>query len=118
MSFATTLVTGASGFIGRALVAHLRGCGKRVVALGRPGSALPLAERQIRLDAPSAAAIAEALHGEAVDVVFHCAAYGVRPQDRDPMQMFETNVIGTSAWVEAAASMGVGAFIYAGSCSE
>src|ERR1700747_56953 len=74
MSFATALVTGSSGFIGRALVAHLRKCGKRVVALGRTTSALPPAERQIRLEASSAGRIAEALHGEAVDVVFHCAA--------------------------------------------
>ena len=106
MSFATALVTGASGFIGRALVAHLRKCGKRVVASGRPGSALPPAERQIRLEASSAGMIAEALHGEAVDVVFHCAAYGVRPQDRDHARMFETNVVATGTWVEAAASMG------------
>lgn len=118
MSFATALVTGASGFIGGALVAHLRKCGKRVVALGRPASALPPAERQVRLEAVSAGMIAEALHDEAVDVVFHCAAYGVRPQDRDRAQMFETNVVATRTWVEAAASMGAGAFVYAGSCSE
>ncbi len=118
MSFATALVTGASGFIGRALVAHLRAVGKRVVAAGRPASALPPAERQIRIEPLSAKAIAEALRGEAVDVVFHCAAYGIRPQDRDPAQMFETNVAGTGAWVEAAASVGAGAFVYAGSCSE
>jgi UDP-glucose 4-epimerase len=118
MSFATALVTGASGFIGGALVAHLRKCGKRVVALGRPASTLPPAERQVRLEAVSAGMIAEALHDEAVDVVFHCAAYGVRPQDRDRAQMFETNVVATRTWVEAAASMGAGAFVYAGSCSE
>ena len=52
------------------------------------------------------------------DVVFHCAAYGIRPQDRDPARMFETNIVGTGAWVEAAASMGARAFVYAGSCSE
>jgi UDP-glucose 4-epimerase len=118
MSFATALVTGSSGFIGRALVAHLRACGKRVVALGRATSALPPAERQFRLEAVSAALIVEALRGEAADVVFHCAAYGIRPQDRDRAQMFHANVEGTGAWVEAAAAMGARAFVYAGSSSE
>jgi nucleoside-diphosphate-sugar epimerase len=118
MSFTTALVTGASGFIGRALVAHLRECGKRVIALGRSTSALPPAERQIKLEVVRAEKIAEALQGESVDIVFHCAAYGVRPQDRNPEQMFETNVVATGRWVEAAAAMGARAFVYAGSCSE
>ena len=118
MSFITALVTGASGFIGRALVTHLRGNGKRVIASGRGRSVLPPAERQIKLDVLNAGAIAEALRGESVDVVFHCAAYGVSPHDRDPARMFETNVVATGTWVEAAASIGARAFVYAGSCSE
>ena len=114
MSFATALVTGASGFIGRALVTHLRENGKRVVALGRRASTLPPAERQIKLGSVSMGAIAGALGGESVDVVFHCAAYGVDPQDRDPARMFETNVVATGTWVEAAGSVGAKAFVYAG----
>ncbi|MBV8428791.1 MAG: NAD(P)-dependent oxidoreductase [Hyphomicrobiales bacterium] len=118
MNFSTALVTGASGFIGRALVTHLRENAKRVIASGRETSALPPADRQLKLDVPSTGAIAEALRGESVDVVFHCAAYGVSPQDRNPVRMLEANVMATGTWVEAAASIGARAFVYAGSCSE
>jgi nucleoside-diphosphate-sugar epimerase len=122
MSFATALVTGASGFIGRALVEHLRNRGKRVIAVGRPASALPAADRQIRLEAKSAQAIheviAEALDSESVDVVFHCAAYGVRPGDREAVQMFQANIAAMGAWVEAAARLKAKVFVNAGSCSE
>ncbi|MBV9518820.1 MAG: NAD(P)-dependent oxidoreductase [Hyphomicrobiales bacterium] len=118
MSFTSALVTGASGFIGRALVSHLRENGKRLVAVGRPTSVLPPAHRQIKLEATSARVIAEALHGEAVDIVFHCAAYGIRPTDREPARMLATNMAATGAWVEAAAALGAKAFVHVGSCSE
>ncbi|MBV8770680.1 MAG: NAD(P)-dependent oxidoreductase [Hyphomicrobiales bacterium] len=118
MSFSNALVTGASGFIGRALVSHLLAIGKRTIAVGRPSSCLPAADRQIRLEATSAGAILESLHGEAVDLVFHCAAYGVRPADRDAARMLATNVTATDAWVEAAAALGARAFVHVGSCSE
>jgi nucleoside-diphosphate-sugar epimerase len=112
------LVTGASGFIGRALVARLRAEGRRVIAAGRAQSALPEAERQLRLAAPAPRAIREALAGERVELVFHCAAYGVNPADRDPAELLAANVAATGAWVEAAAALGARAFVHAGSCSE
>ena len=118
MSFETALVTGASGFVGRALVAHLRRGGKRVVVAGRPTSALPPAEREVRLERVRVEPIAEALRGERVDIIFHCAAYGVSPADRDRAPMFETNVAATGAWVEAAAALAAKAFVHVGSCSE
>jgi nucleoside-diphosphate-sugar epimerase len=118
MSFASALVTGASGFIGRALTANLRMQGKRVIVAGRPTSALPTAERQIWPQAARADLIADLLQGERVDVVFHCAAYGVLPSQKDRATMFATNVAATGAWVEAAALAGAKAFVYAGSCSE
>jgi UDP-glucose 4-epimerase len=112
------LVTGASGFVGRALVARLRAAGRRVVAAGRPGSALPEADRALRAAAPDPGALRRALAGERVDIVFHCAAYGVDPADRDPAQMLAANVAAPGAWVEAAAALGARAFVHVGSCSE
>lgn len=118
MTFSTALITGASGFIGRALTKELRHQGKRVIAVGRRGSILPDAERVIELATPRPEALAEALQGEQVDLVFHCAAYGVAPGDRNRAAMFEANVAGTGAWVEASAAIGARAFVYLGSCSE
>ncbi|MBV9569293.1 MAG: NAD(P)-dependent oxidoreductase [Hyphomicrobiales bacterium] len=118
MTLTTALVTGASGFIGRALVSHLRESGRRTIAVGRPTSVLPPADRQIMLETTSAKAITQALDGEAIDIVFHCAAYGIRPMDRDREQMLATNVVATGAWVEAAAALGAKAFVHVGSCSE
>ena len=95
----TALVTGAGGFVGRALAARLGGLGWRVAAAGRDPAAIAAA-------------------GARVDLVFHCAAYGVNPADRDPGQMFAANVAAAGAWVEAAAALGARAFVHVGSCSE
>jgi nucleoside-diphosphate-sugar epimerase len=114
----TALVTGASGFLGRALVAHLRGTGWRVAAAGRAGSALPPADYALRLAAPDSAAIAAVLGGARIDLVFHGAAYGVNPADRDPAAMFAANVAAPAAWVDAAAGLGARALAHVGSRSE
>ena len=114
----TALVTGASGFLGRALVARLRGTGWRVAAAGRARSALPPADYALRLPAPDAAAIGSALAGARIDLVFHCAAYGVNPADRDAAAMFAANVAAPAGWAEAAAALGARAFVHVGSCAE
>jgi nucleoside-diphosphate-sugar epimerase len=114
----TILVTGASGFVGRALVARLRAMGRRVAAAGRGASALPDAEHVLRVSAPDGGAIRRALAGERIDLVFHCAAYGVNPGDRDPAEMLAANVAGPGAWAEAAAVLGARAFVHVGSCAE
>lgn len=62
--------------------------------------------------------IAHALAGRRFDVVFHLAAYGVAPSDRDPRQTFDVNIAGTDAVVYAAVETGAKAVIYLGSCSE
>jgi len=118
MSFATALVTGASGFIGRALTARLLETGRRVIAAGREGSALPAADRSLRLAFPDPEAVRQALARERVEIVFHCAAYGVNPADRDPAAMHAANVAAVGAWVEAAAALGARAFVHLGSCAE
>lgn len=118
MSFATALVTGASGFIGRALTARLRETGRRVIAAGREASALPTADRTLRLAFPDPEAVRQALARETVEIVFHCAAYGVNPADRDPATMRAANVAAVGAWIEAAAALGARAVVHLGSCSE
>jgi nucleoside-diphosphate-sugar epimerase len=95
MSATNVLVTGATGFVGVHLVARLLSEGRRVTVLARPSSVLPaewrdrvriitcddFSERNLRrlLDTP-------------VEAIFHLAAYGVRPNDRDVEEMLRINV--------------------------
>jgi nucleoside-diphosphate-sugar epimerase len=58
------------------------------------------------------------LGGQSFDLVFHLAAYGVRPTDRDAGEMFRTNVAGTAAVVEFARQAGARGLVAAGSCAE
>jgi nucleoside-diphosphate-sugar epimerase len=119
VSFESALVTGASGFLGRALTAHLLAGGKRVIVVGRPGpSVLPEAHQALRVASPNGHTIKSCLGAEGVDVVFHCAAYGTVPGQRDMAEMFGANVAAVGAWVETAAIIGARVFVYAGSCSE
>jgi UDP-glucose 4-epimerase len=119
MSFSSAMITGASGFLGRALAAHLLDQHKRVIVAGRPGgSALPNAHRAIRIANPNAHSLGAALEKEPIDIVFHCAAAGVAPGSRTPDELFGTNVAGAGNWVAAAAEIGARAIVYLGSCSE
>jgi 2-alkyl-3-oxoalkanoate reductase len=72
----TSLVTGATGFIGRHLVAHLRSQGEPVRALYRDEQKrrmyLDLGEEKLLGDVCDGNVVREAV--EEVDVVYHCAA--------------------------------------------
>lgn len=89
------LVTGASGFIGRHLVEALLARGSAVIALSRPSSVFPghwkgIVDR-VDLDQLSEKDIASELDGRQFGCLFHLAAYGVVPTDRDPGEMFRVN---------------------------
>ncbi len=92
---ANCLVTGAGGFIGRHLVETLLARGSRVVALCRPQSALPQRWRGSieRVDCVdwSGEGIRRALGERSFETLFHLAAYGVVPTDRDNATMFRIN---------------------------
>lgn len=112
------LVTGASGFIGRALTAELLRQGWGVVAVGREAAGMPLGAEAISVARYDDATLGAALRDVRCDVVFHLAAYGVTPSARDPEQMFDVNVAGTAAIVRTAARIGARAVVYAGSSAE
>lgn len=84
------LVTGASGFVGRALVSRLLAAGWKVTALSRrrdPG--LPAAARIVTGDLTADAGLPPAVC-EGVDVIFHCAG-----ELKDASMMRRVHVEGT-----------------------
>jgi nucleoside-diphosphate-sugar epimerase len=95
MPTTSVLVTGASGFIGAHLVARLLSEGNRVSVLARSSSLLPQEWREranvVACDDFSERGLRQLLRSP-VDIVFHLAAYGVRPSHRDIDEMIAINV--------------------------
>ena len=85
------LVTGAGGFAGRWLVAHLRDSGDEVVALDRRS-----------LDVTDAAAVSERVKAERPESLYHLAAISsLHEALRDPSVAFRAAVVGTLNVLEA-----------------
>jgi dihydroflavonol-4-reductase len=100
-------VTGATGFVGGALLRHLSQSGREVVALVRSDAGRDavarLGARPVRGDVLEPGSL-EAIDG--CDTVFHVAGvHGACPRDTGPM--VRVNVEGTRNVIEAAARAGV-----------
>lgn len=109
---APVLVTGASGFIGSALVAKLRAQGRDVFAVDLEPFADPALPGVIGdLRDPS---VVEADFAVRPETVFHLAARtSVLQSVNDPQGVYEVNVEVTQRLLEAARSGGVGSFVFA-----
>ena len=101
------LVTGASGFVGRALCARFAEA--EIRALGRHEMAGPWG-RFVAWDLRSGTVPAEALEG--VDTVFHLAGIAHALGGVSGDAYYRVNVEGTRGLVEAAAAAGVRGFVY------
>jgi GDP-4-dehydro-6-deoxy-D-mannose reductase len=112
-------VTGASGFVGRHLVAHLRACGDEVVATDhRPGTG-GAGVRRVTLDVTDTDAVARALREAAFDAVYHLAARSHVGQSwGDDDGLTRVNVGGTRAVVDASAAAEVGRVLVVGSAEQ
>jgi dihydroflavonol-4-reductase len=112
----TTLVTGASGFIGSAVVRRLLAEGRSVRVLVRAGSdrrnleGLPVEVTVGDLSRPSTLKAAAA----GCEALYHVAA-DYRLWVPKPQAMYQTNVEGTRALLVAAAEAGVGRIVYTSS---
>ncbi|HEV2263849.1 MAG TPA: hopanoid-associated sugar epimerase [Stellaceae bacterium] len=110
------LVTGASGFVGAAVVRALLAAGRKVRALLRPSSdrrnveGLAVDVRLGSLTEPRS--LAAALEG--CDALYHVAA-DYRLWVRNPATMYAVNVDGTRSLMEAALAARVGRVVYTSS---
>ena len=109
------LVTGASGFVGSALCAHLvvKGHAVRGAVRNTQGKPLPGVEYQIVSDMSIGANWREVLTD--INVVVHCAArvHVMKEASVDPLAAFrEVNVKGTACLAEQAVDRGAKRFIY------
>src|SRR4051812_20706500 len=102
------IVTGATGYVGRALVPHLARLGHTGVAVGRkPSFPLPggwsYAERNQCLK-----------RGEAGDWLVHLEVkqHVLAPTEKDLREFDEVNVLGTIQWLEWCTRFDVRKFLY------
>jgi GDP-4-dehydro-6-deoxy-D-mannose reductase len=96
-------VTGANGFVGRYLLAELRGRGHAVTAGGRARDvASPAAPPlDVEFDLADEPGMRVALADAKPDVVFHLAAQAFVPLATErPLETYDTNVLGTARLVE------------------
>jgi GDP-4-dehydro-6-deoxy-D-mannose reductase len=108
------LVTGASGFVGRHLVAHLRACGDTVVAVDHSGH-----DGALAVDVTDVDALTGAVHDTAPDAVYHLAARShVGESWVDGDALTRVNVGGTQAVVDACAAARVGRVLVVGSAEQ
>jgi UDP-glucose 4-epimerase len=105
------LVTGARGYVGGRLVAHLREegnyrvrTGSRVVLPGAQGEAAPIGELSDDTQLEKAC--------EGAACVVHLAALNEIDSEREPERAIDVNVTGTLRLARAAKRMGVRRFVY------
>jgi GDP-4-dehydro-6-deoxy-D-mannose reductase len=104
------LVTGASGFVGPHLCAHLRACGDDVVDPGNERGAFDVTDRD---------AVDRAFTEIRPDVVYHLAARShVGASWQDPVATLRVNVEGTLHVLDAARAVGVRRVLVVGSAEE
>ena len=118
MTPGSVLVTGGTGFLGRALVERLLKDGHDVKALARSGASADalrgLGAEPARGDVLDTEALAAALRG--CELVYHAAGANAFCL-WDPSPLFEVNVRGSENVVRAAARAGVGRVVYTSSAA-
>jgi GDP-4-dehydro-6-deoxy-D-mannose reductase len=93
------LVTGASGFVGRYVVAALRDAGAEVLPCGGPHD---LERQECVIDLRDAQSLRAPIQAFRPSVIFHLAAQTFVPESlRTPLETYETNVMGTGRLAEA-----------------
>jgi UDP-glucose 4-epimerase len=113
------LVTGARGFIGARLCAHLAAAGAEVHGSTRADGAFAPDVAWHRVDLVDAEATRRLLDEVAPDVVFHLASHVSGTRDVEAvLPTFDGNLTGTVALLTAAEQAGVGRVVLAGSMEQ
>jgi UDP-glucose 4-epimerase len=114
------LVTGATGFIGRALISRLTTDGASVWGLASPGGAIPGEESDtLRADVRNPAQVAAAMETARPTHLFHLAALRERTLDWSRLEeSMAVNAFGTACVVAAAARAGVRRVVVMGTVDE
>ncbi|WP_433594708.1 NAD-dependent epimerase/dehydratase family protein [Nocardia sp. CA-145437] len=107
------LVTGAAGYLGRAVIAALHAAGHEPIAMARtPGTVIPGAAEVRPADLLDPAALARAV--DSVDAVCHLAGLArARESIADPLRYFRANTTATLAVLEAMSAAAVGTIVFA-----
>ncbi len=120
----SALVTGATGFIGSALVRRLSNEGVRAFCLVRPNSPrcsrvrdLPGVE-VLETETYDCAVLSQKISRIHADVVFNMASAGVIPEERDPHTLLTGNLTIIAGLIAATSHWRLRRFIHIGSCSE
>jgi GDP-4-dehydro-6-deoxy-D-mannose reductase len=104
------LVTGATGFVGPHLLAHLQECGDEVVAPGDASGAFDITDRAI---------VHDVFDQVRPEVVYHLAALSnVGESWKDPTACLRVNVEGTANILDAARACGTRRVLAIGSSEE
>jgi GDP-4-dehydro-6-deoxy-D-mannose reductase len=103
------VVTGASGFVGRELVRHLRESGDEVIELDRASGG----------DVTDPDAMRQAMAGARPEAVYHLAAVSHVPESWSaPLHVFQVNAEGALNVLRACTEAGVGRVLVVGSAEE
>jgi GDP-4-dehydro-6-deoxy-D-mannose reductase len=104
------LVTGATGFVGPHLLAHLRECGDEVVVPGDADRGFDLTDRAV---------VQRVLAAEKPEVVYHLAAFSdVGASWQDPTKCLRVNVEGTANVLDGTRACGGRRVLVVGSSEE
>jgi UDP-glucose 4-epimerase len=120
----TVVVTGATGFVGANLARRLLTDGHDVHLIVRPSYAswrIGSIAADVTLhvtDLDDAGRLDRVFQSVKPDCVYHLAAYGAYPTQKDLDQMVRTNIVGTMNLVQASLKSGCETFVNVGSSSE
>jgi nucleoside-diphosphate-sugar epimerase len=113
----TVLVTGARGFIGRALVTQLQHCGKQVLVLDQDADPNSEAPNSYTCDIMRVDQLRHVFESRPIDGIVHLAAILPTAATKDPFRAAQVNVIGSLYLLELARQFGVRRFVFGSSLS-
>ncbi|MGB7257767.1 MAG: NAD(P)-dependent oxidoreductase [Pseudolabrys sp.] len=114
---AIVLVTGASGFLGAAVVERLAAQGHRAIGLD-PAPSTGAVHRHVRDDLSDRKRLETLLRDEKISHVLHCGGVsGPTIMSDDPARVMDINVAGSFNLLQASLASGVRTFVYCSSVS-